>query len=306
MTGIIILNYETWELTLRCIKNIGRTQKKLSYHIYLVDNASAGIMPIELSEYLSAHKYTVTYLRAEDNRGYAAGNNIGIRQAILDGCESLVITNNDILFQEDAVQKLVDRLDDRSRIGITGPKVMDAQGRIQPSRCSMYTGIREVFQLFTAAKVFFGKKQQRYYCLDQNPDEPADVYYVSGCCFAVSRACAMAVMPLDEGTILYYEEIILGIRMRQAGYRTRYEPSSTVIHQHGGTTRRVQPFMHQCISRSELYYLSRYLRAHKWQLWLLYHYRRSLYLLRCIRNQDFRSYWKEFDRQTRKWYEDLG
>ena len=74
------------------------------YTIYLVDNASTEPMPEVVKQYIRAHG--VTFLQSTVNGGYARGNNIGIRQALEDGCEYLLITNNDILFGKDAVQNM--------------------------------------------------------------------------------------------------------------------------------------------------------------------------------------------------------
>lgn len=302
MVGIIILNYRTWEISLRCMKNIAETQRKTDYKIYLIDNASPNPMPENVKMYLQEYKDSVVFIQAKENRGYAAGNNMGIIQALEDNCESLLITNNDILFEVEAIQELVEALEVERKIGIAGPKVIDDKGNIQVSRCSMKTGMREIFQLFTVAKKLFRKKWNRYYCLNQDSEQPMYVYYVSGCCFAMSRQCALAVTPLDEGTVLYNEELILGIKMQEQGFKTYYNPKSVVVHQHGGTTNQLQPFMHQCISQSELYYCSKYLHAKKWQLWILYHYRRCLYLMRCLKNSSLRGYWRNFEEETRKAY----
>ena len=305
MLGIIILNYRTWDISVRCMQSIADAEPQLAYHIYLVDNASPVPMSETCADYIEQHRDTVTFLQAEDNLGYAAGNNIGIRQALADQCGYLLITNNDIVFQKGSITQLQQSLmadDGSGKAGIAGPKVLGENGEIQTSRCSMHTGMKEIFQIFTIGKKFFRSKWNKYYCLDQDPDEPADVYYVSGCCFMITRECAGQVMPFDEGTVLYDEELILGIRMEQAGYRTKYEPQSVVIHQHGGTTRQVQPFMYQCICQSELYYCSRYLHAKKWQLWLLYRYRRMLYRVRSLRNRGLREYWGGFSAGTAEMY----
>lgn len=121
--------------------------------------------------------------------------------------------------------------------------------------------------------------------------------------FMMSRVCAEAVTPLDEWTILYDEEPILGIHMEEKGFQTLYYPDSVVIHRHGATTMQIQPFMYQCICQSELYYCSHYLHAKKWQLWLLYHYRRTLYRIRSRKDEKLKEYWDEFDRQTKNAYQ---
>lgn len=303
MLGIIILNYQTWEISIRCMESIKDTIGEIPYHIYLVDNASPILMPEICQNYLAKHRETVSFLQAAENRGYAAGNNIGIRQALDDHCEYLLITNNDIVFQQGAIIELIKAFEQDPAIGIAGPKVLNADGNIQVSRCAMKTEMREIFQVFTVAKKVFRRKYRRYYCLDQKIDKPSVVYYVSGCCFMMSRVCAEAVTPLDEGTILYDEEPILGIHMEEKGFQTLYYPDSVVIHRHGATTMQIQPFMYQCICQSELYYCSHYLHAKKWQLWLLYHYRRTLYRIRSRKDEKLKEYWDEFDRQTKNAYQ---
>lgn len=305
MIGIVILNYRTWELSKQCIESICWTCAKCSYRIYLVDNGSENPMPDFIRQYLAEKGDAVWFIQAKENRGYAAGNNLGVIKALKDGCSVILIANNDIVFGRNAILKMADSLKLHPEVGIVGPKVINDKGEIQISHCSMRTGMKEIFQLYTAAKWIFRKKWKMYYCLDQNPEVPMYVYHVSGCCFAISRECAKKVMPLDEKTVLYNEELIIGIRMEQAGYRTWYEPDSVVIHRHGATTKKVHPFMYQCISQSELYYCAKYQNAKGWQLWMLYHYRRGLYMLRCITNSEMRRYWTEFRKKTGQRYKSI-
>lgn len=292
MTGIIILNYQTWETSLKCMKSAVRSMEGGAYAVYLVDNASTEPMPDAVKQYI--HANGVHFLQSKKNGGYASGNNIGIKKALEDGCDYLLISNNDILFREGAIQSMAAYLKSHPDTGIAGPKVVDRAGRAQYSCCSMRTGMKEIFQIFTAAKLVFGRKWKRYYCLDRNPDKGRDVYYVSGCCFMMSAACAGQITPLDEHTVLYDEELIIGIRMAQRGLKTHYCPKAVVEHRHGHTTDRMKPFMFRCISESGMYYCSAYLKAPLWQIFLLYQYRNLLYTVRSIRNKELRDYKKQY------------
>ncbi|MCI9123635.1 MAG: glycosyltransferase family 2 protein [Eubacterium sp.] len=307
MTGIIIINYQTWSLSLRCMKSIQQTCAGYPYKIYLVDSASTQPIPERERCVFSDWERAglLRMLQMESNRGYAAGCNTGIAAALADGCGIFVFANSDIVFQKGAILAFADCLRRYPQVGIVGPKVIDGRGAVQPSRCSMKTGIREIFELYTVAKKLFFRKRRAYYCLDQDARRASYVYHVSGCCFAMRKDCVLEITPLDEGTVLYDEELILGICMEQAGYRTRYEPKSVVVHRHGASTNRVRPFMYQCISQSELYYCAKYLHAKKWQLWLLYQYRRFLYLIRSIADQDLRKHWILFAKETKKTYQGL-
>jgi len=305
MLGIIILNYQTWELSLRCMQSIETNAEAGVYKIYLVDNASPKAMPEDVKQYIEMHAEEVCYIQAENNRGYAAGNNIGIKKALADGCQYLVITNNDIVFTSGVFQGFKMGFQKHPDAGIIGPKVLAEEGSIQNSRCSVKTGMKEMFCIYTLAKFFCKKAWRQYFCLKQDPDKEAYVYHVSGCCFAMTAECARQITPLDEGTMLYYEEPIIGIRMEQAGYKTVYIPECVIIHKHGGTTEGMQPFMYQCMSESELYYCGTYLHAPKWQLWLLYQYRRWLYFGRSLKNKKMREYAKVFYAKTKAKYRSI-
>ena len=294
MVGIVVLNYETWEISIRCLQSIHRTCEGYPYRIYLVDNDSKRPMPRQIRNELCKRKEQVCLIKAGQNRGYAAGNNLGMRQALADQCEVIVIANNDILFQKQAIQRLAAFLKKYPKVGIAGPKIVNEKGEVQISRFGMYTGIQEMFQIYTAAKKIFCKKWNRYYCLDRDADKASYVYAVSGCCFAVSRECAKVIFPLDEQTVLYFEEPIIGIRMEKAGYRTCYLPHSVAAHVHGATTGQRKPFMYQCIGQSELYYSGTYAQANWWELFFLYLYREVLYLLHCMTDREFRHCWKSF------------
>ena len=299
MIGIIILNYETWNLSLRCMQSLVNNKKE-KWRIYLVDNASKTKMPESIKEFVE--KYDVTYISNKQNRGYASGNNAGIQRALQDGCDALLISNNDIVYQKDSVQRLYQTLQEEDRVGIVGPKVLDEKGQVQPSRVARKTGMREIFQLYTVAKLLFRKQWRSYFCLDQDVEKKSEAYHVSGCCFMISERCAREVLPFDEGTVLYGEELILGVRMEKAGYRTVYQPKSVVVHKHGATTKNVKPFMYQCISESELYYCSRYLQAPMWQIYILYVYRGWLYKIRSLKNEEMRKYYSKYKIYVKKCY----
>lgn len=289
MLGIVILNYETWDASLACMKSIQASGIEEVYRIYLVDNASKNEMPQRMAEYIKENQ--VCSLRAKENRGYAAGNNIGIKKALQDGCQYILITNNDIVYTKSSIQKMLQFENNNPQAGLVGPKVVGTDGKWQPSSVSVRTDMQYIFKLYTAAKLFFKKTGEKYFREQENEDAAAKVYHVSGCCFLLDRRTAEYLYPLDENTVLYNEELIIGIRLEQAGISTYYVPEALVQHHHGLTTDKVKPFMYQCISTSEIYYCKRYLRAPDWQVWLLMQYRKMLYRIRMQKDAALKEYW---------------
>lgn len=280
MIGIVILNYETWDVTLQCMESIMEAENEEMIRIYLVDNASTRKKPKEIDRFIEQH--SVTYIEAAENRGYAAGNNLGICQALKDQCTYVLITNNDIRFRSAAIHRMKQLLESSDRIGIVGPQVVGLDGIHQPSVAMYRTGIREIFHFYTGFRCFHRKAMREYQGMDQDAGGQYPVYHVSGCCFLMNRKAAETLYPLDENTFLYDEELIIGIRMEQAGLQTWYCGTAVVEHHHGYTTQKNSAFMQKCIRESEQYYCREYLKTGVLQRCLLYCYRKTLQVLRYL------------------------
>lgn len=278
MIGIVILNYETWDVTLQCMESIMEAENEEMIRIYLVDNASTRKKPKEIDRFIEQH--SVTYIEAAENRGYAAGNNLGICQALKDQCTYVLITNNDIRFRSAAIHRMKQLLESSDRIGIVGPQVVGLDGIHQPSVAMYRTGIREIFHFYTGFRCFHRKAMREYQGMDQDAGGQYPVYHVSGCCFLMNRKAAETLYPLDENTFLYDEELIIGIRMEQAGLQTWYCGTAVVEHHHGYTTQKNSAFMQKCIRESEQYYCREYLQANKIILYILFGYRKILQNIR--------------------------
>lgn len=278
MIGIVILNYETWDVTLQCMESIMEAENEEMIRIYLVDNASTRKKPKEIDRFIKQH--SVTYIEAAENRGYAAGNNLGICRALEDQCTYVLITNNDIRFRSAAIHRMKQLLESSDRIGIVGPQVVGLDGIHQPSVAMYRTGIREIFHFYTGLRCFHRKAMRGYQGMDQDAGGQYPVYHVSGCCFLMNRKAAETLYPLDENTFLYDEELIIGIRMEQAGLQTWYCGTAVVEHHHGYTTQKNSAFMQKCIRESEQYYCREYLQANKIILYILFGYRKILQNIR--------------------------
>lgn len=301
MIGIVILNYQTWDDTKRCIESINQYAPKEPYQIILVDNASPNSPTYSLEEMLE--NYHVEYICSDRNRGYNGGNNLGIQKARQLHCDCVLITNNDICFREGSIQTMWEYLQKHPDTGIVGPKILDREGNVQHSNLCRKTGVKEKYLLRTRLHAVFRQSYRSYFGFDRDYDSTFPVHAVLGCCFLMSKQCVEAVTPLDEYPFLYEEELILGIHMEEAGLKTVYLGDAEVEHLHGGSTRWVKAFSYAHNIRSELYYCRRYLHMKKWQVLPLYYYRVFLYLLRCLRYQDFRKQWFFFREITR---EELG
>ena len=301
MIGIVILNYINWIDTIQCIHSIRESEKDVDgipYHIYLVDNASPGEVPEEISSMSDAEDITLIINKV--NKGYAAGNNVGIKQALDDKCDSVLISNNDVRFESGCISGMYEYLSKNPKVGIVGPKILDVDGNIQKSCMCRKTRLKEKYLVRTRLNVFFRKQHCTYFGLDRDYETAFRVHAVLGCCFMISGKCVKEVFPFDEGTFLYEEEYIIGIRMEEKGYITMYNPDFVIKHLHGQSTGQIKPFAYTCETESEIYYCRKYLKANKMQIFPLYLYRIAKYYGKCLRNKEFWGYRREFRRKGRK------
>ena len=126
---IVILNYSTYDYSIKLIQDIKMHLDYPDYRILVIDNCSPNESPKVLEEKKSELDYL--FIPNNDNRGYAAGNNIGIRYAIRNGYKYTWILNNDVILREPyLLSTLVGKMERNANIGCVGPKIYSNDGSI--------------------------------------------------------------------------------------------------------------------------------------------------------------------------------
>ena len=287
MVGIVILNYNTWSDAINCICSIDASKSEIAYKIYLIDNNSRIKCSEETRKMIHDNK-NVSFFENKINGGYAAGNNIGIKMALDDGCDAIIICNTDVIFIQGTIDSLYNRLNECSKIGIIGPQIL-YKGKPQHVTRYCKTGFKQKYFATTPLRFLCPAVEKSYYGLNMPEDEEHYVHDVSGCCFMVSRDCAKNTMPLDEHTFLFEEELIIGERCKDAGFKVLYYPMCSVIHNHSGSTSTAAAFSYTKGTLSELYYCRQYLHGNTFQILPLYIIRLFSYIIRMIYRKDYRN-----------------
>ena len=295
--GIVILNYITWQETNNCIASIQECEVIPKAQIYVVDNASPNFQDSK-SVYFGEN---IHFIANKENTGYAAGNNVGIAQALEDGCDYILISNNDVLYERDSIRLMWQYLESHREYGIVAPCILDQNRNI--TRCHFLKKVeyKDIWATQTIIRYWYKRATDKVYGKYENYQSERDIFAACGCCFMMTAECAEKVTPLDENTFLYEEENILGIRMEQQGIKTRYLPYSKVVHNHDQTTKLVKPFALICWACSEIYYLSEYLSINSWKVRFLYGYRTIIFLLHGLKNSEYRKQWENYKEKTRNY-----
>ena len=162
----------------------------------------------------------VDVLAMETNIGFARGNNAGIRHALAQGAEQIMLLNNDTTIDPDAVSIMSGVLQSSSDIGIVSPKI--------------FYYARPTHIWYAGGKVSFWTGTIRHLGIREEDDgrfgKTGETEYATGCCLLTSRRVLESVGLLDETYYMYTEDADWSMRVRRAGYRIVFEPRARVWH----------------------------------------------------------------------------
>src|SRR5881394_3096476 len=122
--SIIIINYNTFNLTSDCIRSVILFTKDVDYEIILVDNASVERDP----EHFLKEFPGIILIKSPGNGGFAYGNNLGIGKA---SGEYILLLNSDTILQEDSISKSLNYLRNYKNAGVLGCRMTFIDGSIQ-------------------------------------------------------------------------------------------------------------------------------------------------------------------------------
>jgi len=299
LIGIVVLNYNTWNETEKCLKSIIKTTHDVKYNIYRVDNNSPKRITKNVKKLTDLPN--VTYIQSRENNGFSAGNNLGIFAAIEDGCEEILISNNDVYYFKDSIKLMRSYLISNPNVGIVGPKVLLKNGETQDVMFGIGTTLSGKYKyiLRKTPFKFLVRDFLKKFTLDKEKlSHPTKVHSVIGCSFMVRKECVKLIFPMDENTFLYEEERIIGVKMEKIGYDTVYYPKPTVLHDHGASTKGLTPFSYTSLVESEVYYLKQYMNNKNIEIAPLYLIRTIKYLLLSVQDKKYRTEMKNYFKRT--------
>ncbi len=232
--SVIIVNYNSYELTAACIRSVIAHTKDCSYEIVLVDNASTECDPQRFKDEFPA----ITLVRSAVNGGFAAGNNEGIRAS--KGTYILLL-NSDTLLTADSISLSLEALKTDPAVGVLGCRMTYPDGRIQYSARRFRSIGREILDLFRFMPLMMSYEnrsklmQGRYFRHDE------DMYceWVNGAFFLFPKYVLQQLpdQKLDERFFMYGEDQLWCYQISKLGLKVKFFAGTTIIHIHSGSTK---------------------------------------------------------------------
>lgn len=244
----------------------------------------------------SSPSQVVTLIRAGSNLGVPGGRNLGIRYALAQRVQFVLILDNDTVVTPGFLKPLVAVFDRYPSVGVVGPRVLDYQDGSywQWPILSRPTFFHLLIRPYSRWRVLKGSALYRrlfYWSLVTAP-----VYCIGGSCMLFPADALNRIGLIDEGTFVFWEEATIAERLLHVGLQC-YSCSESVIFHKGRMTALlpgVQIFIEA--THSERYFCGAYLELPYYQRRLLWWGRTLVYLARCLRDRSYREHLSEFFR----------
>src|SRR3989344_5703256 len=237
--SIIILSYNTRELTQRCISSLFRDlpkNKKFVSEVIIVDNGSSdgSINQIKnLKLKVKSDNLKLKTIFNQKNLGYPKGNNQGLKAA---KGKYILFLNSDVIIEKIDFEKLIRYLDVHSEVGVLTVKVLLPDGNIDPASHRGFPTIWNSFCYFIGLESLLGNVPLvnrivgGYHLLSLNLAEIHEIDSASGAFYLSRRNILEQVKGFDESFFIYGEDLDLSFRIKKIGYKVIYYPEFKVTH----------------------------------------------------------------------------
>lgn len=234
--SVIIVSFNTKDLTLNCISSVKKNTHDIDYEIIVVDNAS------EDGSVTALRGLDVELMRNKENVGFAKANNQGVKKA--QG-RYVLFLNSDTLIENNVLGEMVRWMDENSLIGLASCMLRNRDGSIQPTG-GYFPSLLTVFSWMTIqdfplvdllikpfhpmhTRSFWGKGDSFY-------KKERELDWVTGAFYLTRKKILDEVGGFDEDYFMYVEEVDLAYRIKSAGWKVVYNPKWHIIHFGGASS----------------------------------------------------------------------
>lgn len=242
--AIIILNWNGKEDTIECLESLKHITYP-DYEILLVDNGSTdGSVESFREQYMG-----MEIIENGMNLGFAEGNNVGIRRAMDEGADYVLLLNNDTVVDPGFLGEMVKVAKGDERIGFSGPLIYYYN----------YNNRKDVVN-FAGGKLDMSKGNSYHigmYKIDEGQfNKLIEVDYLDGSCLLIKKDLINRVGLLDPVYFTYWEETDWCIRGYKAGFKSVFVPNAKIWHKIGSSDKKgIKEFY---IVRNRIWFMKKY------------------------------------------------
>lgn len=223
--AIAIINYNTRERLRACLTTLLESVGDAPFETLVIDNASHDGSAVMVAREFSGR---VDLVANKANLGFARAVNQALE---LTACPFVLVLNADIEVRPGAIEALLAFMKTHPDAGLAGGQLLGPDGEVQPSCRRFYTAGAVLMRRTPLGLLLPGSRTvRRHLMLDCDHQSTQVVDWLQGACLMIRREAVERTGPMDERFFLYFEDVDLARRMKEAGYAVYYVPEARFLH----------------------------------------------------------------------------
>jgi hypothetical protein len=252
--SIVIVNWNSAGFVRQCLRSIQHNRPAFSYEVIVVDSGSFD----GCGEMLNREFPGARFVQSRNNVGFASANNMGAQVA---GGRFLLFLNPDTEIIGDALNNLIQALNQQPDAGLVGARLLNTDGSLQTSCIQSFpTVLNQALDAEWLRRIFPRSHLWGMKPLFQETQIPSPVEVISGACIMIKRSVFQHVSGFDERYFMYSEDLDLCWRVRQAGFDCMYVPDAQIVHHGGGSSNSARNMFSNVMTRESVF---RFLKFHR-------------------------------------------
>ena len=249
--AIIIINWNTYQLTFNCLKSLEACTYK-NKTIFFVDNGSKD----GSGDKIALEFPDINYIQNEINEGFTGANNIALKVILKQNFDYVLLLNNDTEVKPNFLTHLEASMNFDENLAATQPLILDFPNK------------NTIWNAGGSFNSFFGLSKTRSKGMIYKPKLKIDTSteWISGCCILVKIAVIHEVGLLDNRFFAYFEDVDWSIRMTNLGYKLGVVPKSIIYHHSSGSSKKnntsnegnLSPYAHYLNVRNHIYLIKKH------------------------------------------------
>ena len=247
VVSVVIVNYNVKYFLKQCLASVFGSERQLAdgstmeLDVWVVDNDSVdGSVEMVRRDYPEVH-----VIANHDNAGFAKANNQALRdiaagRPATDGGQLLLLLNPDTVVEPDTLVRCADFMAAHGDCGGLTVKMVDGKGRyLKESKRGFPTPETSFYKISGLIHLFpHNRRIAAYYMGHLSDDEVNEIEIMPGAFLMLRREVYDRIGGLDESYFMYGEDIDYSWRIRLAGWKNYYMPTTHIIHYKGESTRK--------------------------------------------------------------------
>lgn len=267
--SVIILNWNGKEDTTQCLESIGKSQiSNYKLQIIVVDNKSIDGTQIAVKKVFKKIQENTNIscklIENEENLGFAGGNNVGMKYALDNGADYIMLLNNDTYVDKNLVTDLIRELNKYPKAGVISPKIYFAKGFEYHKKRYKKDELGQVIW-YAGGDVDWNNVYGSNHGVDEVDkgqfEKTVDTDFATGCCMFFRSKVLKDLGLFDKKYFAYFEDSDLSQRAKRTGWRVLYTPKPRLWHKVGQALGIGSEKNDYYITRNRLLFGMRYARA---------------------------------------------